>query len=442
MNVNPETSEEIIERLMMLHDQYIDMGLTRILRLLEALGRPQDKLPPVIHIAGTNGKGSTLATLKAIFEASGKSIHCFVSPHLVHYHERIVLQGKPISENFLIENLLEIEKVNAGQDITHFELTTAVAFLAYSRVSADVLLLEVGLGGRQDSTNVVDHPALAVITPVALDHQQFLGNDIATIAADKSGIMKRGTPAVIGPQSDEGLGAIRSEAEKLGVEPSFNGQDWTVFEEHGRMVYQDTRGLLDLPLPSLLGRHQISNAGTAIAAIRALEDTLIPDPNYEDGIKNTTWPARFERLTAGPLIEMAGKDAELWLDGGHNPHAAEALAEALATLEENNPRPLYLVMAMMARKDAAGFLGAFSGLAKQVSTLVVPGEDNTWAAEDLAGVAREVGLAAAAMPDLETALQDVAAREKTPRILICGSLYLAGHALRLNGQLNEENIGV
>lgn len=429
----PETSEAIIERLMMLHEKYIDMGLTRIHRLLDALGRPQDKLPPVIHIAGTNGKGSTSATLKAIFEASGKKVHSFVSPHLVHYHERIVLQGKSITEAFLVECLLECEEANAGGDITHFELTTAVAFLAYSKVPADVLLLEVGLGGRQDSTNVIDHPALSVITPVDLDHQKFLGDDIATIAKDKAGILKRGSPAVIGAQTDEGLAAIRIEAEKLGIEPAFHGQDWSVIEEHGRMVFQDTSGLLDLPLPVLLGRHQISNAGTAIAAIRALEDTLIPNPQIETGLKNTAWPARFQRLTKGPLVTLAGKNAELWLDGGHNPHAALALAETVASLEETNPRPLYLIMGMLARKDAAGFLSAFSGLVKQVNTITIPGDTEVWSAEDLAGAARDTGHVASAMPDLETALEDIARREKAPRILICGALYLAGHALKLNG---------
>ncbi len=429
-----ETSEDILNRQMDFHPQFINMGLDRIHRLLEALGRPQDKLPPVIHIAGTNGKGSTSATLKAIFEASGKQVHSFISPHLVHYHERIVLRGKPISESALIDILLECEAANAGQDITHFELTTAAAFLAYSKTPADVLLLEVGLGGRLDSTNVIDHPALSVITPVALDHQQFLGNDIATIAADKSGILKRGSPAVVGPQSDEGLEAIRIEAEKLGVEPAFYGQDWMAFEEHGRMVYQDTKGLLDLPLPSLIGRHQIANAGTAIAAVRALEGTLIEDPHYEEGLKTTTWPARFQRLTGGHLVDLAGNDAELWLDGGHNPHAAAALAEALATLEESSPRPLYLITAMMERKDAAGFLEAFFGLARHVATLAVPGEDSTYSAEDLAAIAVKSGLSARPLPDLETALTDIASREKAPRILICGSLYLAGHALRLNGE--------
>lgn len=429
-----ETSEDILERLMTFHPQYINLELDRILHILEALGRPQDRLPPVIHIAGTNGKGSTSATLKAIFEASGKRVHSFISPHLVNYHERIILAGQVISEEALKAILLECEEANAGHEITHFEITTAAALLAFSKTPADVLLLEVGLGGRWDATNVIDHPALSIITPVALDHQQFLGDDIATIAADKAGILKPGTPAIIGPQTDEGLEVIRREAEILGVSLSVCDQDWSVYEEHGRMVYQDTSGLLDLPLPALVGRHQIANAGTAIAATRALEGSIIVNPDFEQGLKTTTWPARFQRLTEGRLVESIGAEAELWLDGGHNPHAATALAEALATLEEKNPRPLYLVTAMMARKDAEGFLEAFCGLARHVNTLTVPGEDNTFSAEELAAIAEGRGLSARPMPDLETALTDIAAREKAPRILICGSLYLAGHALRLNGE--------
>jgi dihydrofolate synthase / folylpolyglutamate synthase len=431
-----ETSDDILKRLMTFHPQFIGPELARMHRILEALDHPQKKLPPVIHLAGTNGKGSTLATLKAIFEASGKKVHAFISPHLVHYHERLTIAGKQITEAALKEVLLDCETANQGNPITHFEITAAAGLYAFSKYPADVVLLEVGLGGTWDATNVVDHPALSIITPVDIDHQQFLGDDVDTIAREKAGILKAGTPGIIGPQSDEGLRAIEDEAEKRGVALRVFGQDWMVFEEQGRMVFQDEKGLLDLPLPVLKGRHQILNAGTAIAAIRALPN-LIAAPDYDTGLKNTVWPARFERLKEGALVEILGSEAELWLDGGHNPHCAAALAETLAELEEKNSRPLYLVTAMMRRKDADGFMNPFAGLARQVRTLSVPGEDNTYSAEELAEIARRAGLSAAPMRDLESALKDIAAEEKAPRVLICGSLYLAGHTLRLNNEIVE-----
>lgn len=437
-HISPETSQDILERLMTFHPLFINLELGRVLSCLEALGRPQEKLPPVIHIAGTNGKGSALATLQAIFEASGKRVHAFISPHLVRYHERMVLAGEEISEEALKSVLLDCENANMGREITHFEITTAAAMLAFSRVPADVLLLEVGLGGRWDATNVIDKPALSIITPVALDHQQFLGDDIATIAADKAGILKKDCPAVIGPQEDEALDSIREEAERVGAPLFVHGQDWQVYEEHGRMVYQDTSGLLDLPLPALVGRHQIGNAGTAIAAVRALGKDFIAEPEWENGLKSTTWPARLQRLTEGSLVDLAGPAAEIWLDGGHNPHCAAALSEALATLEDSSPRALYLITAMRARKDAGGFLSNFSGLAREVRTLAIPGEKNSYSAEELAGIAIDCGLAARTTTDIETAISEICATENTPRILICGSLYFAGDVLRRNG----ESVGV
>ena len=428
-----ETSDEILMRMTSFHPQYIGPDIHRVHRILKDLGNPEKNLPPVIHIAGTNGKGSTLATLRGLLEASGKTVHAFTSPHLVKYHERFYVSGADISEDMLVDALLECERVNDSQEITHFELTAALGFHVFANNPADVLLLEVGLGGTWDATNVIDHPALSVITPVALDHQQFLGNDVATIAKDKSGILKHRCPAVIGEQCDEALDAIREVAEEKDVPLKVFGQDFTVYEEHGRLVYQDEGGLLDLPLPTLQGRHQISNTGTALAAIRSLPD-LVKAPAYEEGIRQTTWPARFERLKEGALVDLVGPRAELWLDGGHNPHCGAALAETVATLEERHPKPLYLVTAMMERKDAGGFLSAFSGLARQVRTLSVPDAENSYSAEVLADIARGVGLSAAPMPDLASALKDILAEEKDPRILICGSLYLAGHALRLNAE--------
>ena len=427
------SSDDILARLMSFHPQYIGPELGRVHRLLESLGNPQKKLPPVVHIAGTNGKGSTLATLRGLFEASGKTVHAFTSPHLVHYHERFYIAGANIAEEALVEVLEECEEANNGEEITHFELTAVAAFHAYTKTPADVLLLEVGLGGTWDATNVIDNPALSIITPVALDHQQFLGEDIPTIATDKAGILKPGCPAVIAEQSDEALDAIRKCAEEKNVDLKVFGHDFTVYEEHGRMVYQDEDGLLDLPLPVLLGRHQISNAGTAIAALRALPN-LVPEPAYEAGLRATTWPARFERLKEGTLLDLAGPGAELWLDGGHNPHCGAALAETVAGLEERNPRPLYIITGMMQRKDAGGFLGAFEGLAKEVHTLDVPDTESSHTADELADIARAVGLTASPTTSLEQALKSIAQKEKNPRILICGSLYLAGHALRLNAQ--------
>ncbi len=434
-------SDAILDRLLSLHPKRIDLVLDRVERLLAALGHPEQKVPPVIHVAGTNGKGSTCAYLRAMLEASGYRVHVYTSPHLVKFHERIRVAGELISEEELSALLEECERVNDGAPITFFEITTAAAFLAFSRHPADVLILEVGLGGRVDATNVIT-PKLCCITPIGLDHQEFLGDSLAKIAFEKAGIIKPGVPVIVGNQSNEALDVIRAHAEKLKAPAIVFGQDFSVFEEHARMVYQDENGLLDLPLPKLAGMHQLENAAVAIAALRnAGKESRMwaRDAAIERGLKTVEWPARLQRLTHGPVIDLAPANAEVWLDGGHNPHGAQAVARAMADFEERAPKPLYLICGMLKTKDAAGFLANFSGLARHVATLSIPGEDAAMGAGALYDVARAAGLEAAPAEDLSDAMMQVVAwsraREESgpPRILICGSLYLAGQVLAENG---------
>ena len=361
-------------------------------------------------------------------------MHTYTSPHLVKFHERIRVpdptgKSAPVSEDELIRLLSDCEAANDGGDITFFEITTAAAFLAFSRIPADVTLLEVGLGGRFDATNVIEKPRACVITPVSLDHQSFLGDTVGEIAGEKAGILKHGVPAIIAPQVDEALEVIEGEAAKLEVPLARFGQEFTAFEEHGRLVFQDTTGLLDLPLPGLRGRHQIANAATAVAAARAfggLDETAIGN-----GLKQVEWPARMQRLSSGALADKV-PGAELWLDGGHNPAASRAIAETLADLEDKNPRPLVLISGMMDSKDTGGFFEAFDGLASTVLTVGIPGQTNGRPADDVAQMARDAGLEAVSMPDIETALERASVVSPPPRIVICGSLYLAGEVLARN----------
>ena len=334
---------------MSLHPKIIDLTLDRMTRLLDALGNPEQSMPPAIHIAGTNGKGSTQAMIRAGLEAGGEKCHAYTSPHLARFHERIVLSGDIIDEGSLAEYLAECEEANGGVPITYFEITTCAALLAFSRNAADYTLLEVGLGGRLDATNVVDQPAIAVITPVSIDHQQYLGDTLAEIAGEKAGILKRNCYAIIGPQDDEALDVIEAKAREVGATCKVYGQHWHVWEENGRLVYQDENGLLDLPMPALIGAHQVQNAGIAIATLRYLGKG---DTAFEGAMLNANWPARMQRLRHGPLIDAAG-DAEIWLDGGHNKAAGHALAEALGRLPDRN---LYLVVGMLNTKDATGYM--------------------------------------------------------------------------------------
>jgi len=422
-------SDAILTRLLSLHPKIIDLSLDRMRSILGRLGNPQERLPPVIHVAGTNGKGSTVACLRAMLEAAGLRVHCYTSPHLVRFHERIRVAGELISEPALNALLEECETANAGDPITFFEITTAAAFLAFSRTPADYLILEVGLGGRLDATNVVDRPKLAVITAIDYDHQQHLGITLTLIAREKAGILKRKVPAIVGVQPDEARAEIESVAERAAAPLRIANQDWQCFEQHGRIVFQDEDGLLDLPLPHLQGRHQVDNAGNAIAAIRALADGRIADHHIAEGLKSVTWPARMQRLGPGALWTLVPADAELWLDGGHNPSAARALAQAFSDLNDRHSRPLVLVWGMLNTKDTESFIGAFSGIAHRAVTLTIPEEENAVAAEALAQAARGKGLAAETAASLEDALRQASLTTPAPRILICGSLYLAGQVL-------------
>ena len=433
-------SDLILERLLSLHPKKIDLVLDRIRHLLAALGDPQDRLPPVIHVAGTNGKGSACAFFRAMLEAQGLKVHMHVSPHLVRFHERIRLAGALIGEEELCDTLIEVERVNAGAPITFFEITAAAMFLAFSRHPADAVVLEVGLGGTYDATNVIKHPAMTVIQPVGLDHLEFLGPDLAGIAREKAGIIKKGSPLVVGPQEEVALEAILSRADRLSVPTFVFGQDFAARQEHGRMVYEDGDGLLDLALPKLVGRHQIENAGVAIAGLRhAGRRGWGTDEAIARGLAGVEWPGRLQRLHHGPLIDAAPNGAEVWLDGGHNPHGAAAVSRAIADLEERGERPLYLICGMLRTKDAHGFLSAFRGLARHVVTVHIPGEAASLGAGALYDIARAAGLDAAPGEDLEDAMLQIVARtqmdagEAPPRILICGSLYLAGRVLAENG---------
>ena len=422
-------SDAILTRLLSLHPKIIDLSLDRMHSILGRLGNPQERLPPVIHVAGTNGKGSTVAYLRAMLKAAGLRVHCYTSPHLVKFHERIRVAGELISEPDLTALLEECETANGNAPITFFEITTAAAFLAFSRTPADYLILEVGLGGRLDATNVVDRPKLSVITAIDYDHQQYLGITLTLIAREKAGILKRKVPAIIGVQPDEARAEIERVAERAAAPLQIANQDWQCFEQHGRLVFQDEGGLLDLPLPHLQGRHQVDNAGNAIAAIRALADGRIADHHIAEGLKSVTWPARMQRLGPGALWTLVPADAELWLDGGHNPSAARALAQAFSDLNDRHSRPLVLIWGMLNTKDTGSFIGAFSGIAHRAVTLTIPEEENAVAAETLAQAARGKGLAAETAASLEDALRQASLTTPAPRILICGSLYLAGRVL-------------
>ena len=419
-------SDAILRRLLALHPKVIDLSLDRLRRLLDALGNPERRLPPVIHVAGTNGKGSLVAYLRAMHEAAGKTVHVYTSPHLVRFHERIRVAGKLIAEDALSDLLSRCEALNEGRNITFFEATTAAAFLAFAETPADVLLLEVGLGGRLDATNVIERPILTAITPVSLDHQQFLGDTVDLIAAEKAGIIKPGIPCVVGPQGAAAAGVIAAEAAKLGAPLVRNGHEWTVTPSADGFRWDGPGGAMDLPRPALPGRHQIENAGSAVACARTLG--TLDDAAIAAGIIGVEWPARLQRLTRGPLVERLSPGAELWLDGGHNPAAGEILAEHFRQAQD---RPLHLIAGMLNTKDATGFFRPLKGIATDVQTVAIPEETNSLPADMLAGFARDAGLEATVAPSVEAAM---AALPPGPsRVLICGSLYLAGTVLSENG---------
>lgn len=436
--------EDIFRRLGRLHPKVIDLSLGRIERLLYALGRPQDRLPPVMHVAGTNGKGSVVATARAIAEAAGYRVHVYTSPHLVRFNERLRLAGRLIEDDALLALLDEVERANADAPITFFEITTAAALLAFARTPADLTILEVGLGGRLDATNVVARPVMTAITPVDMDHQAWLGDSIAAIAGEKAGIIKRDVPVVIGPQHAEGLDVIRARAEEIGAPVHVCGADWQADmrpapEGGPRLIFRDGDGILDLPAPMLAGPHQAGNAGIAIAMLRRQSVLRIPDAALRAGLEWVRWPARLQKLESGPLRSLLGDRDELWLDGGHNPAAARALRQALVAMAEDN-RPLTLVTGMVGPRDPLGFLEPFAGLADAVYAVTVPDQDSARPASEIAATASGLGMQGLMAADVASALDAIAARPAPPegrRVLICGSLYLAGSVLAANGPLPD-----
>jgi len=428
--------DELLAELRRLHPRLIDLSLGRIERLLDKLGRPQDRLPPVIHIAGTNGKGSVAAMLKAMFEAAGRRVHVYTSPHLVRFNERIRLAGngtpaQPIDEAILADLLERVARVNAGDPITYFEITTAAALVAFAEAPADAAILEVGLGGRLDATNVVRQPRLAIITPISIDHADKLGGTLASIAAEKAGILKAGVPAVVSQQPEEAMPAIRAAAARVGAPLRVWGEDFEGFEQRGRLVFQRPDIVLDMAKPSLIGRHQIVNAATAVAAALELGELGLDERAIERGLVSTEWPARMQLLNGGPITAGVGTGSEVWLDGGHNPAGGAAIAQTLADLEERAPKPLHLIFGMMGLKDAAGFLAPFRGLAREVVTVPIPGaHEAPYSPERLAQIARDLGFASAAAAGVEDAINRLERKDASAkRILICGSLYLAGQVL-------------
>jgi len=430
--------DAIMARLLALHPKRIDLSLDRMWRVLDALGHPERRVPPVIHVAGTNGKGSTVAFMRAILEAADARVHVYTSPNLVRINERFRLGqaggGTLVGDDELADALAECERANGAAPITVFEIETAAALLLFSRHPADMLLLEVGLGGRLDATNVIERPVATVITPVSMDHTEFLGDTPEKITLEKAAILKRDVPAVIGRQTEGPLAVITDRAEKIGAPLHVLGQDWIAGEERGRLVYQDSAGLLDLPGPRLFGRHQFDNAGTAIAALRA-GGVKLPVRAFEQGVVAADWPARMQRLSTGALPPLAPAGSEVWLDGGHNAEGGRIIAGALADLEERVPRPLVLVVGMLSTKDLDGFLRNFAGLARALVAVPIH-QDKGLPPEDIAAAARKIGIAAATATGIADALAAIGRLDLAPpRILITGSLYLAGEVLTANGTL-------
>nr|WP_174017917.1 folylpolyglutamate synthase/dihydrofolate synthase family protein [Rhizobium rhizogenes] len=436
-----EAAQEI-DKLMGLHPKGYDLSLDRITRLLDILGNPQNKLPPVIHVAGTNGKGSVTAFCRALLEAGGYSVHVHTSPHLVNWHERYRIgvkggRGELVADAVFAEVLRRIADANGGEKITVFEILTAATFTLFAEHPADAAVIEVGLGGRFDATNVISDPAVSVIMPISLDHQPYLGDRVELIAAEKAGIMKAGRPVVIGHQDyDAALDVLISTAERLRCPTAVFGQDFSAHEEYGRLVYQDEFGLGDLPLPRLPGRHQYANAAAAIRAVKAAGFT-VTEAMMEKAMMSVEWPGRLQRLTEGELLPHAPEGAEIWVDGGHNPGAGEVIAEAMASFEERQPRPLFLIIGMINTKDPVGYFKAFTGLAEKVYCVPIRGSEAMIDPVILANSAYDAGLVAEPMSTVRQALDEI--RElavpnmPAPRILIGGSLYLVGDVLADNG---------
>jgi dihydrofolate synthase/folylpolyglutamate synthase len=430
---SPPPLDHLLDRLTRLHPKAIDLSLGRVERLLAALGRPEKALPPVIHVAGTNGKGSVIAYARAALEAAGYRVHVYTSPHLVRFNERIRLAGELVDDERLIAALLACEAANRGEPITFFEITTAAAFLLFRDVPADIVMLETGLGGRLDATNVIEKPYVTAITPVSIDHTQFLGNTIAEIAREKAGILKPGVTAVIAEQSAEALAAIRDAASSRGAFLFEAGHDWRVAAGDRMFTYEDAHGTLVLPRPALEGTYQIGNAGTAIALLRRLAGFRVDASAIAAGLRRAEWPARLQRLTHGPLAaEATAAGIELWLDGGHNPAAGAVLAAEIAKM---SPRTTHLVFAMVDSKDPEGFLAPFRGQAQSVWHVPLPPDHTAVSTERVRHAADAAALDYHEAASPAAALDAIAhlAAGRPVRVLICGSLYLAGEVLRENG---------
>ncbi len=434
---------DILTRLASLHPRRIDLTLDRMRRILAALDHPEKNIPPVIHVAGTNGKGSTVAFMRAILEAAGLRVHVYTSPHLVRFNERFRLGkvggGVLISDDELRAALDHCERVNDGEPITIFEIETAAAFYLFSKHQADVTLLEVGLGGRLDATNVIDRPLASVIAPIGMDHVEFLGDTLIKIATEKAGIIKKNVPVICAEQPAEATAVIEQTAKRLRAPLHAATQDWHVNIERGRLVYQDEQGLLDLAAPRLFGRHQFDNAGLAIATLRTIGTFKIQPSAFEQGIGRAEWPARMQRLTSGALTNVAPAEAEIWLDGGHNADGGRVVAAALGDLEERVSRPLVVIAGMMANKDADGFLANFAGLTRHIIAVRIPDQENAMPPDVLAHAARHLGMRVDTASSVKTALASLSklSYELPPRILITGSLYLAGNVLAENGTLPQ-----
>jgi dihydrofolate synthase / folylpolyglutamate synthase len=435
----PDPLGALLARLSDLHPQRIELGLERMQRLLERLDHPQRELAPVIHVAGTNGKGSTIAYLRAIMEAAGLRVHAYTSPSLVRLNERYRLGrsggGILVSDDELHAVLERCERANAGEPITIFEIETAAALCLFAQHPAEVVLLEVGLGGRLDATNVIDAPLASAIAPISMDHTEFLGDSLTTIAREKAGIIKRNTTTICAEQPPEAMAAIELQAKRMNAPLHSAGQEWQVSIERGRLVYQDDRGLMDLAAPRLFGRHQFDNAGLAIATLRAQNLFRIEPAAFEAGVVNAEWPARMQRLGSGALLSQAPQSCEIWLDGGHNAAGGRVAAAALGDLEERVSRPLVVIVGMMANKDADAFLANFAGLTRHIIAVQIPNVDNSMSPDRLADAARQLGMRVETAANVEAGLSSLArlAYEVPPRILITGSLYLAGHVLAANG---------
>jgi dihydrofolate synthase/folylpolyglutamate synthase len=427
--------DELIARLSTLHPKSIDLGLDRMRALLARLDHPEMKLPPVIHVAGTNGKGSTIAYLRAILEAAGLRVHVYTSPFLVRINECFRIGGVLAGDDELRAALEHCEQVNRGEPITIFEIETAAAFCLFAQHPADVVLLEVGLGGRLDATNVIEAPLATIIAPVSMDHMEFLGDSLTAIAGEKAAIIKRHVPVVCAEQAAEAMAVIEAQANRMRAPLHAAGQQWHVGVERGRLVYQDDRGLMDLAAPRLFGRHQFDNAGLAIATLRALDAFTVGMPAFEAGIVNAEWPARMQRLVAGALVDQGPQGCEIWLDGGHNAEGGRVAAAALGDLEERVSCPLVVIAGMLANKDARAFLANFAGLTRHIMAVQIPGRDNAMPTDRLADAARSLGMRVENATSVEAALRTLSqlAYEVPPRVLITGSLYLAGHVLAANG---------